>query len=339
VLKSIYAILLAFICSASALGNNEDSLAYNLYKDKIVLYSDLGYNAAPFSIKDDFQEGFKRIKFNHNLKTAMGIGIAYKWFALRIGFTLPGTLRPVSRFGDARYSNLGIKFNVKKTFWDIDVRNYAGYSIMDGYKFNDSLNVLNPNQLSPDTRAISFSVNSWHFRSENINMPAILGQKGDYKRSVGCWYFKSTLNFFGVGNEGNPLIPFELIDTTQTKSFINTVSALDLGLVPGYAYVHRKGNWQVSAFGGIGGVVQAKFYAAQEVKRGFLGLAPRIDFRFIAGYSKPKYFFWFVTDFDVKSIGYQEMKYSQTYYSIKLVGGVRLDKKPKPKRRDSKQRK
>ena len=113
------------------------------------------------------------------------------------------------------------------------------------------------------------------------------------------------------------------------------MSSLDLGLVPGYAYVYRYNNWQISAFAGLGGAIQSKFYAANNVTRGFLGIAPRIDLRFIAGYSKPKFFFWFTSDFDVKSIAYKEMKFSQDYHSVKLVAGVRLDKKKKTKKSKS----
>ena len=78
-------------------------------------------------------------------------------------------------------------------------------------------------------------------------------------------------------------------------------------------------------------MIQSKFYRAGQVTRGFLGIAPRVDLRFIAGYSKPDYFFWFVGDFDIKSIKHQDLRYRQTYYSLKLVAGIRLDKKKKAK--------
>lgn len=329
-------LILFLSCFVTAQANPEDSIAYNLYKDKIVLYSDLGYNSAPFSIKDDFVGGYKKLRFRHNQKVVLGFGVAYKWFALRIGFGLPGSLRSVSKYGQANYQDVGIKFNIKKTFWDIDFRNYRGFSIQDAYRWDDSLTTFHPNAIMPNIGAVSFSINSWYFKSDNFKMQSVFGKVGDFKRSIGTWYIKSTLNLFGVGNANQPLIPFELIDTTQTKSYVDAVSALDIGVVPGYAYVYRKGFWQVSAFAGLGGVLQAKFYGAKNITRGFLGIAPRIDMRFIAGYSKPKYFFWLTTEFDVKSISYKEMKFSQGYHSIRLVGGVRLDKKEKKKKEKEK---
>jgi hypothetical protein len=331
----IYLIILTLLCSSTILATPDDSVAYNLYKKKVVLYSDLGYNSAPFSIKDDFLGGIGTLKYKHNQKVVLGFGVAYKWFALRIGFALPGTLRPVGKFGNPNYQDIGVKFTIKKTFWDIDLRNYKGYAIQDAYRWDDSLNNIYPNAIETEIRSINFSINSWYFKSDNFKMQAVEGKVGDFKRSQGTWYFKSTLNLFGIGNEGGTLTltPTELIDTTQTKSYVNAISALDLGLVPGYAYVYRKGFWQASAFAGLGGVIQAKFFAAKGITRGFLGLAPRIDLRFIAGYSKPKYFFWLTTEFDFKSISFQEMKFKQGYHSIRLVAGLRLNKKQKIKKK------
>lgn len=308
-----------------------DTLPYNDYREKIVLYSDLGFSSAPFTIKGDFNNGIDKVKFRHNQRVVLGFGFAYKWLALRLGFSLPGTLRPTSRYGSANYQDLGVQFNIKQTYWDIDLRNYHGYVIKDAYKWNDTLNALSPNAKSPQTRSISVSINSWYFRSKDFRMASVFGKTGDYKESHGTWYFKSTMNVFGSGNDFSPLMPQEIVDTTINVYRGSAYSALDIGVVPGYAYVHRWKNWQAAGFGGLGGVVQAKFFSAGPSGRGFLGLAPRIDLRFIIGYSEPKYFFWLQTNFDVKSMRFKELSYRQMYNTIKLVAGIRLDKKSKKK--------
>lgn len=304
-----------------------DSLPYTLYKNRVVLFSDLGFNAAPFNLKDDFGEGVTKLKFKHNLRMGMGFGVMYKWFALRIGFGLPGTLRPKSRYGNSQFTDIGVNFNFKKTYWDIDFKNYNGYSIKKANNWNDTLNDLTPNLIRPQTQTASFSINSWYFRNDQFKMPAVLGKVGHYNESIGTWYFKGTFNFFGVGNQNKELTPLELIDTTASKSYSHTLAAVDIGLVPGYAYVKKLDNWQLSAFGGFGGVIQSKVYTFDQTTRSVLGLAPRIDLRFIAGYSKPNYFFWIVTDFDVKSIRFQEMRYNQTFFMFKVIAGIRLKEK------------
>ncbi|MFT5860371.1 MAG: hypothetical protein ACI865_002484 [Flavobacteriaceae bacterium] len=328
-MKIYLIILLACVISKLAIAQSNDSLPYVMFKNRVVLYSDLGFNGAPFSIHDNFIGGYDKVQFKHNLKPTMGLGVMYKWFALRVGFGLPGDLRPKSRYGKSSYTDLGINFNIKRVYTDIDLRNYGGFVVKNAYNWNDTLNELIPNDFRPDTRVFSVSANVWYFKSKTFRMPAVIGKVGYYKGKEKSWYFKSTLNLFGVGNGSDPIVPDDLIDSTQNISSANAVSALDIGLVPGYAFVNRYDNWQVSLFGGIGGVVQAKFFQSGAITRGFLGLAPRLDLRFIAGITEPSYFFWFVTNFDIKSIKFKEVRYNQTYYSLKLVGGVRLKKKDK----------
>jgi len=310
-----------------------DSLPYSLYKDRVVLFSDLGFNAAPFSLKDNFNEGVDKLKFKHNLQLSMGFGIKYKWFGLRIGFGIPGNLRPDSRFGKSQLFNIGTSFSFKKTFWDTEWRYNEGYVIVNAKNWNDTLDDLHPNLFRPNTAAHSFSINGWYFRNDNFKMAAVFGKVGHYTKPEGTIYIKGTLNHFGINNKWDALTPEELIDTTQSKSLSQNINALDLGLVPGYAYVGRINNWQYSVFGGLGAVVQAKTYTFGSTTRGILGLAPRVDIRLIAGYSKPDYFFWIVSDFDIKSIRFREMRYNQIYYQWKLVGGIRLKEKDKEKKK------
>ncbi len=334
-MRVLILLVLLTLCNFIAHAQELDTLPYTLYKNRLVLYSDLGFNGAPFSIKDEFLGGYSKVKFKHNLKPTMGLGIMYRWFSLRIGFGLPGHLRPLSRYGKSRYTDLGVNFNIKNVYADIDLRSYSGFVVKDAYIWNDTLNEITPNDFRPETRAVSASINVWFFKSKTFRMPAVLGKVGYYEEKEQTWYLKSTLNFFGIGNESSPLLPDDLIDTTQTISRANAMSALDVGFVPGYAYVNRADSWQISLFGGLGAVMQAKFFRSGNITRGFLGLAPRIDLRFIAGYTEPDYFIWFVTDFDIKSIKFQDTRYNQTYYSVKLVAGVRLKKREKKINDDS----
>lgn len=321
-------IVLIILCCVPYIGiwAQSDTLPYTMYKDQLIVYGDLGFRASPFSISGDMAGEVDKIEFKHNLKTILGIGVAYRWFALRIGFGLPGNLRAVSRYGEANYADLGVRFNVKKTFWDIDFRINNGYAVKDAYTWNDTLNELHPNDIRSQVRTAGFSVNSWYFLSKQFKMQPVLGITGDFKKSTGTVYLKNTLNFFGVSADYGSIIPRELTDSLNTKTEAGVISAVDMGIVPGYAYVFRKNYWQASIFGGLGGVIQSKFYTVGGETRSFLGLSPRIDFRFIAGYSKPKVFVWLVTDFDFKSITFDvnTYKYNQNYYNVAILVGYRF---------------
>lgn len=306
-----------------------DTLPYKLFKDKIVWFADLGYSSAPFSIKNDFPGSLDKIKYRNNFRTVLGFGAAYRWFNLRLALSLPGSMRPESRYGKTEQFNLGFDFTIKKTFCDIDLRSYKGYSIKNAYNWNDSLNALHPNEIRSQLNAVSFSLNVWYFHNKDFRMEAIRGRTGMYKEQVHTWYLKNSLNIFGIGNGNGTIIPYQLTDSLDLKSNSNVISAFDIGVIPGYAYVNRIKNWQFSGSFGLGPVVQAKFYAAENQTRGFLGLAPRYDLRLIAGYNVERYFVMLLTDFDNKSISFNDLKYRQSYYSVRIAAGIRLERKEK----------
>jgi hypothetical protein len=312
--------------------SQNDTLPYSLYKDKIVLYSDLGYTSAPFSMHYNFNSSIDKIKYKNNFRTILGLGVSYKWFALRIGIPLPGNFKPVSRYGKTIPFDFGFDFTIKRTFFDVDLRSYKGYAVLNADKWNDTLNNLNPNDIRPDVNTVSFSTNVWYFHDKHFKMSCLKGKTGHYDREVKTWYIKNSLNIFGVGNGNLSIIPKELIDTTNTKTSANIISSFDIGIIPGYAYVNKINNWQFSALGGMGVALQGKFYAVNETARGFLGLAPRFDIRLIGGYSVPRYFIFLVTDFDNKSIRFNDLIYRQTFYTVKIVGGIRLDNKSQNKK-------
>ena len=93
--------------------------------------------------------------------------------------------------------------------------------------------------------------------------------------------------------------------------------------------MNRFKNWQIAGWAGFGPVLQAKYYQFNGDFRGFLGLAPRYDVRLMGGYTTPKFFLFLVTDFDNKSIRFNELIYRQYFYTVKLVGGYRFPRKEK----------
>ena len=335
---SIKSFLISFfiLLNFSVFSQNDTIIPYEFYKKKIVLYSDFGFNSAPFSMNYHFQNGIDKIKYRNNYKNLFGIGCSYKWFSLRLSFAVGENARPTDKFGKTNYGTLGFNFTLKNTYWDIELRNVSGYAIKNAYKWNDSLSVNHPNDIRSSTNSFGFSVNAWYFKNPYFKMQAVLGKTGHFLGEVKTWYLKNTFNIYGVGNGNNSLIPSEIIDPSNSKTSSTSYGAFDFGIIPGYAYANRKNNWQVSGLFGLGPVIQAKSYNTNGTTRTFLGLAPRYDVRFVAGYSKPSYFIFFVTDIDNKSIRFNNLVFRQSFYSLKLVGGIRLDSKKERKEKRSK---
>lgn len=338
VFRNKYKLLLFCFCLGSNLKAQSDTLPYKVFKDKIVLHTDIGFSVAPFSIQYPFSSDLDKLKYRDNFRPVFGLGVSYKWFALRLAFSLPGNFRPISRYGKTNQFNLGFDFTYKKTFFDIDLRSYFGYAIKDAYTWNDTLNSLKPNDIRPNTNSISFSINAWYFHDRNFKMSALGGKTAHYTEEVHTWYLKSMFNAFGVGigSGTNNIIPDELRDSAATKTGASLFSAVELGVVPGYAYVNKINNWQFSGLVGLGAVIQSKYYTTDGNVRGFLGLAPRYDIRLIGGYSVDRYFVMLITDFDKKSIRFTNLKYNQFYYSVRLSAGIRLNKKSDKEKREKK---
>lgn len=309
---------------------------FTLYKDKIVLYTDLGFSTSPFTMRfKSANTDVTKLKYKNNLGLVMGFGGTYKWFALRLGFALTRNLRPIGKFGKTSYFDLGFDFPVKKMYFEFDFRNYKGYAIKNAYHWNDSLNPGQKHEIHPDAATLTIGLNGWYFNNKDFKMNSLKGKVGHYNKEVFTWYLKNTINIQGVSNTES-IIPLQLTDSLNSKTRTKTISAFDFGCIPGVAYVNRMKNWQYAGMIGFGPVIQSKFYIVDENTRGFLGLAPRYDIRFIGGYNVPKWFVMLTTEFDNRSVRFNDLRYRNYNYTIKIAAGMRFDKKTKEQKKAQK---
>lgn len=309
----------------------QDATSYQLFDDKYVWYSDLGYNTAPIGLKIPEQKGIDKLNLRNNSKMMLGFGFSYKWFSLRLSTGILGNMRPLSKYGKTTYYDLGFDFTFKKRFFfDLDLHTYTGYTYKNAYKWNDTINGLKQNLYVPNVGGASFSLNTWHFFNHQFKMQAFRGKTAHYVKDVKTPYLRYTFNIHGMGNSKGPIIPSELSDTLNTKTLSSGLMAVDFGVIPGYAYVRRWKQFQFGGMAGLGAVIQLKGYTVPNVgTRAFLGLAPRLDVKLMGGINKPKHFLLLIADFDAKSIRFHDFAYLQTFYSMKLVAGFRLTPKKK----------
>ena len=325
----IWKVLLSnfFILSLGfGLSQSDSSSKIADFRKNVVVYSDLGFTSAPFTISYPFTNEINKLTYKNNFKTFLGLGVAYKWFSLRIGFPILSSFRPIEKFGETKQFNFGFDYSLFKTFCDIDFTYLEGYSLQNANRWDAS---KKPNDIQSNLVSFNLAINGWYFHNKDFKMNALLGKRAHYTQEVKTWYLKGTVNLFGLDNKGNSLIPPQLIDPSNSKTSLMKAQSFDFGIIPGYAYVNRIKNWQFSGWFGFGPVIQSKFYSYSGNTRGFLGLAPRYDFRIMGGYSRPEYFIFLVTDFDNKSIRFSDLIIRQYFYSIKLVGGYRFRVKKK----------
>lgn len=312
---------------------SEDDLSYQIWKNRLVLNTSLAYNTAPFSLKYDFKGDVKKLSYKANMNPVLGFGFAYKWMALNIGIKLPGYIKNTAEFGKTKYADIGFQFAIKKWYFNIDFHNYGGFSLKNADEIDPTLvDPGNRNQLRPSMRSASFSINGWWFKNGKFKMKPAVGYVGNYKKEERSFYLKSTINLHGV-SDTTAIIPAVLHDPFDSKLSANAISALDFGVVPGYALINNIEGWQYGCLAGLGGVIQAKFYDINGATRGFLGLAPRLDLKIMGGYNVNKWFVMLTGDFDVKSFRFNKLKYRHIYYEMRVTAGYRFKEKVKKKKK------
>ncbi len=305
----------------------DEPVAIHDFKNQHVIYADLGISPAPFNLSYPFPYEANPLKYKNNFKPILGLAYAYKWFSMRVAFpVLPG-VRSVEKYGKSKQFGIGLDYNFKRLYTDLDFRIIQGYAIKEAYTFDTSLTENTPNNILPGLGSLNLALNLWYFNTDDFKMNALQGKRAHFEKQVHTWYVKGTLNYFGVTHGSEDIIPSLLQDPLQSKTSAQSYSALDFGIIPGYAYANRINNWQFSGWAGIGPVIQSKFYTLETGVQGFLGLAPRYDIRLVGGYSNNQRFFLLAANFDNKSIAFNTLAYKQYFYTIRLVAGIRIPPK------------
>ena len=311
----------------------KDDVCYELFKDKFIVYFDRGINAAPFDIMNDFNKGQPTLNYRNNVQPTLGFGIGYRGIGVRVGFALPVYLQPTETAGKTDYFDIGLKVNYKQLFFAGHVRKYKGYYIENVPEWNDSLASNNLKDIRPSLESFGVSLNLYYFKSKRFNYQCSNGILGHYQGRAGTWYFKATSNVFRIRDNEKGIIPAEMHDTIDVNN-ATEIGAIDLGLVPGFAFATRKRSWQFSFLIGLGGVVQNKYYKFDGRTPNEIFLAPRMDLKVITGISKPKFFVLLNMDFDIKSMTIDKLTYQQTFYNFQIATGLRFNTKKATKQTD-----
>ncbi len=288
------------------------------------MYSDMGYNANPFSLRGNFGQNVNELSYKNNFSPFLGLGFAYKWFHLRVGFPIIGNIRSATKFGQTTQYNFAYDLTYKKVWYDFEFKSTFGYALKNAAQWDTSSNDEQPHKILPKVQSLNLMMNGWYFKNPEFQMNGLLGKRAHYTKEILTWYLKGTINYFGSANRNGSLVPEQIQDPQIPIQTLTQLQAFDFGVVPGVAYVNRKNNWQLGGWLGLGPVIQIKGYETPDYSKLFLGIAPRFDMRIMGGYSSDERFFFIVTDFDNKSIRYNELNYRQLYYAIKFVAGFRF---------------
>ena len=233
----------------------------------------------------------------------LGIGFSYRWFALRIGAALIGNSRPVSKYGKAKYFDIGTQFSIKKVYSEIDLRNYSGYVVKNAFLWDSNYSLSSPNDKQQDVNVYNVSAKMWYLHNKHFRMDPF------------------------INNKSGSLVPPSLHDSTNTKVAASALSAIEFGVIPGFSYVNRIKKIQFGFMAAAGPRLQIKSYNVNNDNTGLASIVARYDFKAIIGYNVPRFFAMMHLEVDNKSIHFEKFKYNQTFFYFKIQTGYRFKEK------------
>jgi hypothetical protein len=298
--------------------NKDSSNIHIEYNQKTIIYADLGYASAPFSIQFKSSNQDIKLSYKNNIQPFIGVGFIYKFISLHYTQLLPLHIKSTEKYGDNKYFNLNFDYTYKNIYSDMGYSQYQGFGVKNITQLNEVENLI-----YNDLKSKSFYLNSWYFGNKDFKIASLRGIRSVVDNQLFSWYVKGTFNVFNLKNP-QPILPNEF---SSTKTTINTSYALqgvDIGIVPGIAYVKRLKEWQFGGLAGFGGVLQEKGYKSEKSNRYFVGLAPRYDLKIMFGYTQHDLFTMLHFEIDNKTIRLNEFKYNQSYYTVRIIGGYRF---------------
>jgi hypothetical protein len=311
-----------------------DSLPYISYKYNPIVFGDIGLSTAPASIRYPFNNGVKKLHFEHNNKLMIGAGFSYSWFALRVAVAMVGNLKSTKKYGKSNYFDIGTQFTIKKFYSEIGLRNYNGYVIKDAYKWDNDYTLETPNIRDSNVNVYNLSAKTWYLHNKDFKVNAFYGNRGFYKQQVWTWYLEGKLDLFSLRNKTKELIPKSLQDTTNLKTQSNALTAFDFGVLPGIGYVNSTHGFQYGIMLAAGPMLQIKAYDIKGESKAAMAIVGRYDVKVAFGYSQPRYFVMAHFNVDTKSIYFRPLKYHQTFFYFKIQSGYRFNERlPKKKKK------
>lgn len=304
---------------------------YTLFKDRVVLYKDVGFISSPFYLRFKDTLGTKtQLAYRINHGVILGFGGSYKWFSLRLAFMAANNIENREKYGKTSYFGLHLGLPIKNTFTEFDLYSFGGYALKNASKKipNHTTNTL----LFPEMQTFHLSLASYYFFNQDFKVNPAMGRSGNYSSKVHSWYLKAGFGFNTVSNGNSTLIPEQFIESVYERSRTDRINALDLSFVPGFAYVNRYKNWQFSGIIGVGITIQDKFYAFQKKLHNFIGLSGRGDFKINLGYNPENWFVMLNNELNFVDISVFRLSYSNILYNVRLTGGYRFKTKEKKKK-------
>ncbi len=186
-------------------------------------------------------------KFSPNDYVTAGVGFAYKWVGLNVGFRIPNFNLDESIYGKTKILDFASYFYLRKYTFDVFAQFYDGYYRSNNGLFNREI-ASGTNLIRPDLKTRNFGINGQYiFNNKKFSYRAAFIQGEWQRKSSGSFILGAGLNYYGVNGDSS-IIDRRYTTVTKSPLSFDQSTNVSLGVNIGYAYTLVLGeHWFVTA--------------------------------------------------------------------------------------------
>lgn len=325
--------LMVFSCLVDAQSDKElvvgetnfryDTSSIQSYSDKLGLYIYSIRKIRRYEFKN--KELNKRLKFEPNGQTNLGLGFNYKWMGIGVAVSMPFINKDNDKYGETKRFDL--QLNLFSRFMGVSAyyQNYHGFYLSNPNDFFKWENNYYP--LLGDVQSASVGASVFYFfNNKKFSYKAAFVRNEVQKKSAGGFILGAYFDL-DVITAPSGFIPEELPDSLVQIFDFNGYSTFVTGVSFGYAYtlkMFRKMFINLSLVPGIGYRNLSIWYISSitETKPSFTG---SVNARMSLGY-EGKRLYWGMTGIvNTESFKYESVDISSNNGQIRFYFGKRFN--------------
>lgn len=177
------------------------------------------------------------VKYKPNENVTIGLGVGYRWFALDLGFTLPGMNKDDDVFGKTERTDIQANIYMHKFVLDFNLQDYQGYYGSNPQLYDPTFDPMNPvYPIRPDIHTSNIGLSAFYiFNHEKFSYRAAFTFNEKQLHSAGSFLAGTYLNIYSLKAK-DPLVPEALRDTFDPEADFRNTDFTIMGISGGYGY-------------------------------------------------------------------------------------------------------
>jgi hypothetical protein len=261
------------------------------------------------------------VSFKPNNSYSVGLNLNLLDLNLEASVSIPLDLKSITRYGQSNVKDFQIGALAKKFIFDLYYQKYSGF-----YYSYPSLAIL-PNQPYPqrpdiDTRNYGMAF-SYVFNNENFSLRSSYTFNDRQLKSNGSFIFGFAFSSFDI--RGDSALISTALRPANLESDLDAARFSSFGLAPGYSYTIVNGKFFLNLTASVGPAHYWIQYHLKELSSLHdIQISTYSAVRIALGYNGDRFFSGISYAEQGRNVKFNEIKFSNTISTFRLVMGVRF---------------